>query len=127
MGEVINMQAKALDASIAYLERVGMTVLERDWRTGKDHVDLIAFDHGDIVLCDLFVRTGYQTPAKDVTPSVAKQRSLLKVAAAYIEEQSLIENLTVRYDIITLIVLDEGKALLRHHNGAVIVQETMPC
>jgi putative endonuclease len=54
-----------------------------------------------------------------VTP--AKQRRYAKLAAAYLQGAGVTE-VPVRFDVITLLVVAEDRALLRHHRAAFVVE-----
>jgi putative endonuclease len=44
------------DAAAAYLERSGMTIVERNWRCKAGEVDIIAIDGEELVLCEVKTR-----------------------------------------------------------------------
>jgi len=110
------------DAAAAYLERAGMTLVERNWRCATGEIDIIALDDKTLVLCEVKTRktTSKGTPEDSVTP--AKQRRYARLAAAYVQHAGL-ENPEVRFDVITLLVIAEDRALLRHHRAAFIPED----
>ena len=105
------------DAAAAFLDRVGMTVVERNWRTGAGEIDIVALDGDVVVFCEVKTRrtVAKGTPEDAVTP--AKQRRYAKLAAAYLQKAGL-NGVEVRFDVISLLVLAEDRALLRHHRAA---------
>ena len=107
------------DAAVAFLERSGLTVVERNWRCSAGEVDIVALDGDVLVLCEVKTRrtAAKGTPEEAVTP--AKQRRYAKLAAAYLQASSL-EDVSVRFDVITLLVIAEDRALLRHYRGAFV-------
>jgi putative endonuclease len=109
------------DAAAAYLERSGLTVVERNWRCPSGEIDIVALDGETLVLCEVKTRKGVGkgTPEDAVTP--AKQKRYKRLAAAYVQSSSL-EDVEVRFDVITLLVLAEDRALLRHHRAAFVVE-----
>ena len=44
------------DAAAAYLERVGMTIVERNWRCPAGEIDIVALDGETLVLCEVKTR-----------------------------------------------------------------------
>lgn len=109
------------DAAAAFLERSGVIVVERNWRCSSGEIDIVALDGETLVLCEVKTR---RTPAKgspeeSVTPT--KQRRYAKLAAAYIQHAG-IDPVEVRFDVITLLVLSEDRALLRHHRAAFVTE-----
>lgn len=105
------------EAAAAYLERSGMTVVERNWRCNDGEVDIIALDGETLVFCEVKTR---RTPAKgtpDEAVTPAKQRKYGRLASAYVQQNSL-GSISVRFDVISLLVIAEDRALLRHHRSA---------
>jgi len=107
------------DAAVAYLERTGFTIVERNWRCPAGEVDIIALDEDTLVLCEVKTRKGVSkgTPEDAVTPT--KQKRYKRLAAAYVQFAGL-DAVNVRFDVITLLVLAEDRALLRHHRAAFV-------
>ena len=109
------------DAAAAYLERIGYTVVERNWQTKAGEIDIVALDGDTIVMCEVKTRRTVRkgTPEDAVTP--AKQRRISRMASAYLQHAGL-SDVPVRFDVITLLVLAEDRALLRHHHAAFVVE-----
>lgn len=107
------------DAAVAYLERIGFDIVERNWRCQSGEVDIVALDGEVLVLCEVKTRKGVSkgTPEESVTP--AKQKRYSRLAAAYVQHVG-IEPVEMRFDVITLLVLAEDRALLRHHRAAFV-------
>ena len=107
------------DAAAAYLERTGVTVIERNWRCSQGEIDIVGLDGETVVLCEVKTR---RTPAKG-TPeesiTAAKRRRYSRLAEAYLQEAGL-SDVSVRFDVIGLLVIGEDRALLRHHRGAFV-------
>jgi putative endonuclease len=105
------------DAAAAFLERVGMTVVERNWRCSSGEIDIVALDGTTIVLCEVKTRrtVAKGSPEEAITP--AKRRRYARLAGAYVQ-QAGVEPVSVRFDVITLLVIAEDRALLRHHRAA---------
>jgi len=124
VAEVVRMTEKSKrlgergeDAAAAYLDRSGLTVVERNWRCPSGEIDIVALDGEVLVLCEVKTRKGVGkgTPEEAITP--AKQKRYKRLAAAYLQAEEL-ESVEVRFDVITLLVLAEDRALLRHHRAA---------
>ena len=107
------------DAAAAYLDRSGLTVVERNWRCPSGEIDIVALDGEVLVLCEVKTRKGVGkgTPEEAITP--AKQKRYKRLAAAYLQAEEL-DSVEVRFDVITLLVLAEDRALLRHHRAAFV-------
>ena len=107
------------DAAVAYLERIGMTISERNWRCPVGEIDIVALDEDTLVLCEVKTRRtpGKGTPEEAVT--AAKQRRYRKLAEAYLQHAG-VSDVHVRFDVITILVIAEDRALLRHHRAAFV-------
>lgn len=109
------------DAAVAYLGRAGMTVVERNWRCPVGEVDIVALEGDEVVLCEVKTRRSAAkgSPEEAVTP--AKQRRYRKLALAYMQHAGG-EGVSIRFDVISIQVLSEDRALLRHHRAAFVVE-----
>jgi len=111
-----SMKQRGEDAACAYLERVGVCVFERKWSCGAGTIDVLGWDGDQLVLVDVkTVKAGRQSEPGSVSAAVA--RRVEKVASAYIEANDL-GDISWRYDRVTLLVISEDRALLRHHRDA---------
>lgn len=110
------------DAASAYLERIGMTVVERNWRCPSGEVDIVALDGSEIVLVEVKTRssTAKGLPEEAITP--AKQRRYRKIAASYLQHAGTADT-SVRFDAIAILAVGEDRALLRHHRAAFVPEE----
>ncbi len=108
-------------AAAAYLERVGMQVVDRNWRNGRGEIDIVALDGEELVICEVKTRTtdSRGTPEDAVSP--AKQRQLARLAQAYAASAGIGETCNIRFDVVTVRVLAADRALLRHHRAAFVV------
>lgn len=111
------------DAAAAYLQRAGYEIVERNWRCQAGEVDIVALDDGAVVLCEVKTRrtTAKGTPDDAVTP--AKRRRYERLAAAYVQATGL-DGTELRFDVISILVITEDRALLRHHRAAFIAGES---
>jgi putative endonuclease len=115
------MGRRGEDAAAAYLERIGITVEERNWRCPVGEIDIVAREDGCLVLVEVKTRRSERagTPEEAVSPT--KQRKLIRLAQAYIQRSSVPAD-SVRFDVIAIRVLAQERALLRHYRGAFEVQ-----
>lgn len=108
-------------AAAAYLERIGLTVIERNWRCARGEVDIIALDGDTIVLCEVKTRTTVSRGTPEDAVSPAKQQKIIRSAETYLLTSGAAP-CPVRFDVIAIRVLSEDRALLRHHRAAFIVE-----
>lgn len=109
--------ARGEDAAAAYLDRIGMTIIDRNWRCRAGEIDIIALDGTDLVLVEVKTRrsTSHGTPEEAV--SATKQRRIVHLARSYIAEAGIRPG-GVRFDVVAIRVLAPDRALLRHHRAA---------
>lgn len=107
------------DAATAFLERSGMTIVERNWRCKSGEVDIIALDGEVLVMCEVKTRRSSAKGTPDEAVTLAKQRRYARLAAAYLQHAGLSEQ-QVRFDVISILVIAEDRALLRHHRAAFV-------
>jgi len=105
------------DAAAAYLERIGMTVVERNWRCTSGEADIIALDGATLVVVEVKTRRTVSagTPEEAVSPT--KQRTLVRIARHYAAHAGL-DDVEVRFDVVAIRPVGEERALLRHHRAA---------
>jgi len=109
------------DAAAAYAERIGMTVIERNWRSGRGEIDIIALDGDALVFIEVKTRRSRRAGTPEEAVSQAKQLRLSRLASTYLTTSG-IEPRTVRFDVIAIDVLAEDRALLRHHRSAFTIE-----
>lgn len=116
-----SLKQRGKDAAVSFLERSGMTIVERCWSSEVGCIDVVALDGDQLVLVDVVtVSAGHQKG--DQTVSAATARRIKRIAASYIEANDLGE-ISWRFDRITLLVIAEDRALLRHHRDAIALGE----
>ena len=105
------------DAAAAYLERIGLAVVERNWRCSSGEADIVALDGDVVVLVEVKTRKSLAagTPEESVSPT--KQRRLVRIARQYLAHAG-IEDTEVRFDVVAIRPISEDRALLRHHRAA---------
>ncbi|ERL09853.1 YraN family protein [Olsenella profusa] len=98
-----------------YLELKGYEILEDGWCHGGDSVDFIATDEDDLVFisCQLRRNSGEGFPKE-----VIDRDSLERLAAAYLAEHLDSGDCTVRFDAVSMLVLGNDRAFLRHQRNA---------
>ena len=104
------------DAAAQYLQRKGMKILERNYRTPVGEIDLVARHRNILAFVEVKTRRGtaFGSPAEAVGPR--KQRQVVQAAKWYLNDQPHVK-LQPRFDVVSIIV--EGSALqIEHIPGA---------
>lgn len=107
------------DLAASVLKEDGYRILERNYRAGRNEVDLVCYDprgDGEVVFVEVKTRsgTGFGPPAASVTAD--KQQVLIEVAQAYLYEQDW-EGAPARFDVVG-ILLDSDEPQVKHYQNA---------
>jgi putative endonuclease len=106
---------KGEELAANYLEEEGYKILHRNWRFGKDELDIIAETEKFIVFVEVKSRsTAYFGDPEDAVDK-QKQRFMVRAADAYVNQKSI--DLEVRFDIVS-IIFEKGKHTIRHIEDA---------
>ena len=110
------------DLAVALLEEKGYRVLERNYRFGREEIDVVAFqptprnDGGTIVFVEVKARRGRGYGDPEAAVDAAKQAAIRRVAEAYLHERRLIPS-PVRFDVVA-VVLGTGAPVITHFEHA---------
>lgn len=108
------LNKKAIEATARFLERKGCEVVDRGWAgpEGIGVIDLVVIDDGDLVFVDVSARR-----ATDGFPEAHLGRELREILAAkWLGEHSdEYTGMSVRFDDVAMMVMDDNRALLRRH------------
>lgn len=109
------MNEKAMTGISRFLERRDMSIVESGWAHGKDKIDFVVEDGGELVFVACQVR---ENVGKGLGEEKVDRNKFERIAAAYLAEHLDRAEGTVRFDIVTMLILSDHKALLRHHRNA---------
>lgn len=103
-----------------FLRAGGLRILERNWRTGRLELDIIAQDGATIVFVEVKSRTG--SPGGAFSPmdafSRAKRGRVLKAAMLYLEEKHAWRQ-PCRFDLICVNFKPDGSLILEQHKNVI--------
>ena len=112
---------RGVDAAEKFLERKGYEILAKNWQCDAGEIELVAHDDNDDALCFVEVKTRHRS-GESIFPceaiSSAKREKLESIAFSWLMENSCEPNIHIRFDVISLVVLDDNKAFLRWHINA---------
>ena len=98
-----------------FLERRGMEILETGWAHGNDKIAFIVKDDEDLVFISCTIRTN---DGSGLGSEKVNRKTFERVAAAYLAEHSDIPEGIIRHDVVSMLILSEDRALIRHHLNA---------
>jgi putative endonuclease len=101
MSESNELGKQGEEIAIAYLLKQGYHILDKNWRSGRNEIDIIAKDRDFLVIIEVKSRRSdiFIEPEEAVTKE--KQQTLIRAANAYIFRKNI--NLETRFDIISII------------------------
>lgn len=106
------------EAACALLKRRGYVILERNWTCPAGEADIIAKDEdGVLVFIEVKTRTSLEKgfPSEAVTP---RKRSRYERIAGYFLVDYDGDEGRVRFDVVSILVLTDDRALVRHYINA---------
>lgn len=81
-----NLGKRGEDVACRYLEGIGHTILERNWRSGHLEIDIISYDSDGIHFVEVKTRQkSIQAPPQD-NVDATKQRHIAKAALGYLHK-----------------------------------------
>lgn len=90
------------EIAAAYLESKGWLILDRNYFFEKAEVDIVAYDHTQIIFVEVKLRSGtyFGRPEEYITPQ--KENLVKKAAEAWVYERKM-ETALVRFDVIAIV------------------------
>ncbi len=108
---------KGESAAAEYLKKLGWKVLERNYRTSRGEIDLIAKD-GDVLI---FVEVKNYSCRSFYLPSFSidknKRQCIIKAARTYLFKKN-IRNMNCRFDAVTIYRNFQGHKKIEHYRNA---------
>ena len=104
------------DLACNYLGELGFEILDRNWRSARVELDIVANDHGTLVFCEVKTRRSsrYGHPSEAIT----------QVKLAHLRTAALLWLGThrtrfsgIRFDVISILYLDENSSQISHIKG----------
>ncbi len=111
MSEHINLGKAGEELAAVMLAGKGYRILERNWRFGKEEIDIIARDGNFIVFVEVKTRSSNVFAEPEASVTKAKQRVLVRAANAYVNYRRF--GGEVRFDIVSVLMLP-GKEVVNH-------------
>lgn len=115
MAEHNEFGKKGEDIAAEYLQKKGYKILERNWVSGKNEIDIIAREGKYVVVVEVKSRHSNYAGEPETAVTKDKQRSLIRAANSYVRKMNMDEE--VRFDIISILVV-KGKEEINHIEDA---------
>ena len=104
------------DEAVSYLLKRNYEILERNWRSHRMEVDIIARDGSMLVIVEVKTRTSTKFGFPDETVTKSKQKLLAIAASDYLYEKKL--DSECRFDIIAVTRKADQSWLVEHFEDA---------
>lgn len=101
--------------AVQYLVEHGFAILKTNWRRGKYEVDIVAYQEGLIVFCEVKTRSSAEHGNPEDFVDRKKQQAYIRMANAFVIENQREEE--VRFDIFSIIITPSASSLT-HLPGA---------
>ena len=115
----IDLGKKGERAASVFLQRRGYHLLEKNWWSPAGEADLVVEDEetGTIVFVEVKTRSSVEKGFPEESVTLAKRKKYEKIAAYWLKDNAE-GDISVRFDVISILVLGEGRAYVRHHINA---------
>ena len=88
------------ELAAAWLEQRGYEILERNFRTRKGEIDLVACDGAYLVFVEVKYRKNNKKGGAAAAVSTAKQKTISRVADYYMKVHGICADQSVRFDVV---------------------------
>ncbi|MDR1185242.1 MAG: YraN family protein [Coriobacteriales bacterium] len=105
------------DLACTYLRNQGAEIIERNWKCQAGEADVIIREGDDIVFVEVKTRSSDSAGFPEEAVNLKKRRRYEKIAMEYLFSHDL-PTARVRFDVLALLLSNNGKAFLRHHRDA---------
>lgn len=116
-GHNLDLGRRGEQAAARFLERRGMEILERNWVCAAGEADIIAYDGEAIHFVEVKTRSNvaHGFPSEAVTSE--KRGRYERIASIYLSRSKYVD-VSVLFDIISIVVTGPDRAFLRFHRNA---------
>jgi len=101
MAEHNELGKQGEEIAATYLQKLGYLILEKNWRAGRNEIDLIAKDNEFLVIVEVKSRSSDTLAEPEEAVTRDKQQGMIRAANSYIFRKNI--NLETRFDIISII------------------------
>jgi putative endonuclease len=115
MTESHNLGQKGEDLAADFMRKAGYKILSRNWKWGKNEIDIIAENSEFVVFAEVKTRSDDYRMHPSTAITVEKQKSIIRAADGYIRMHDIAKE--GRFDVLTVIKKGE-KYEVEHIEGA---------
>ena len=106
------------EAASAYLTSLGWRIVDRNWRCPSGEIDIVALDHGELVIVEVKTRSGsgFGDPLEAVTPD--KLTRLCVLAGAWRRAHRGVRAAGTRIDLVGVLMPRHAAPVVDHLRAA---------
>jgi putative endonuclease len=104
---------KGEDLAVRYLEEQNYKILERNWRSGRAEIDIIATEGEILVFVEVKTRSSTLFGAPELSVDDRKELLIFSAANRYMEEKEY--GWAIRFDMISILFSEFEEAELKHY------------
>lgn len=112
-----DLGAKGEKAAAKFLDSKGYTILDKNWTCKFGEIDIVARLDNTIVFVEVKTRKTLSKGLPEDSVNAKKRKKYEILAASYLQDHDYID-MSIRFDVVGIIVLDKEKAFIRHHINA---------
>lgn len=105
------------DAAARFLERKGFMIMERNWTCPFGEADIIAMGTDSVHFVEVKTRSGIEKGLPSDAVTAEKRNKYEKIALCYLQDHCE-SDIQVCFDIISILVTGNNRAILRFHENA---------
>ena len=104
------------DAAARYLQGIGLTLVERNWRCDCGEIDIVAREGSTLVVCEVKTRSSlaFGSPMEAITPR--KIRRMRQLASRWLDTHD-IHAPHIRLDVVGVLQSNMGTPKIDHIRG----------
>ena len=99
-----------------FLQKKGYRIIDKNWKSGYQEIDIIACMGNIVAFIEVKTRTSDIYFRPDQAVNYNKQRNIIKAANHYYKSHRLTSD--IRFDIISILFLDDDKYQIEHIENA---------
>ncbi|MEG0323759.1 MAG: YraN family protein [Raoultibacter sp.] len=110
------------EAAVRFLERRGFEILERNWTCPAGEADIIAQDGCTLVFVEVKTRSNTDKGLPEEAVNKDKRTRYEHIATSFLRTYDTVD-ISVRFDVVSILAIAPDRAFLRHHVNAFSVGE----
>lgn len=95
----------------------GYDIIDVNWKCKIGEADIVCLFEDTIIFVEVKTRTNIERGLPEEAVNAKKRKKYECIAAMYLRDHDYV-NMSVRFDVIGVLIVGNGKALIRHHINA---------